>query len=45
MMKTRQVIDESDHISAIYTENEIELLYVIGSGVVYDENQIGQRRN
>ena len=38
MMKTRQETDETDHISAIYTKNETELLYVIRSGVVYDEN-------
>lgn len=42
MMKTRQEIDEIDHIGVIYVENEIELPCVIEPGTVYDEKQIGQ---
>ena len=32
-----------NHTGAFYTENDIELSQLIGLGVVYDENQIGQR--
>ena len=44
-MKTKQEINETDCTSAVYAENETELPCVIGSGVVYDESQIGQRCN
>ena len=36
MMKTRQDKDMINSTGAIYTENEIELLWFIGSSVVYD---------
>ena len=35
----------TDHTGAIYVENETELSWSIGSGVVYDENHIGQLRD
>ena len=42
MMKTREDNDMTDHTSAIYVENEIELLWPIKLGMACDENQIGQ---
>lgn len=41
-MKTRLYNDLTDCASAIYAEKDIELLWLIKSGVVYDENQTGQ---
>lgn len=43
MTKTRQDNDVIKGTGAIYTENDIEPLGPIGSGVIYDENQIRQR--
>ena len=42
MKKTRQDNDVTDHIGAFYVENNIEILWPIGLGVVCDKNQIGQ---
>ena len=39
MMKTRQDNDKIDRTSAVYAENEIELLCPIKLGIVYDKNQ------
>ena len=41
-MKTRQDKDVIDCIGVLYVENDNELFWLIGSGVNYDENQIGQ---
>ena len=38
MIKTRHDNDMMDHIGAVYTKMEIELLWLIGSSVVCDEN-------
>ena len=43
-MKTRLYNDLIDCASAIYAENDIELVWLIKSGVVYDENQTRQQR-
>ena len=37
MTKTRKDNDVTDHIGAIYAKNEIELSWLIGQGVTYDE--------
>ena len=37
-MKTRQDNDVIEHTNAIYAENDIELLWPIELGVVYNEN-------
>ena len=42
MMKTIYDIDVTDRTSVVYAENKIELSWLIGWGVVCDENQIGQ---
>lgn len=41
-MKTRHDNDMIDCIGVVYVENDNELSWPIKSGVVYDENQIGQ---
>ena len=41
-MKTRQDNDVTDCIGAIYVENKTGLLWLIKSGIICDENQIGQ---
>ena len=38
MMKTRQNNDVIDRICAVYAEKEIELLWLVGLGVVCDRN-------
>lgn len=38
MMKIRWDNDMTDRTSVVYAENDIELLWSIGYGVVYDEN-------
>lgn len=38
MMKTRHNNDLTDSMSAIYVENYIELLRLIGSDEIYDKN-------
>ena len=38
MTKTRQDNDLTDCIGVVYTKNEIELLWLIGQGVVCDKN-------
>ena len=43
MMKTRQDNDMTDHIGLLHSKIETELLGPIWSGIVCDENQIGQR--
>ena len=42
MKKTKQKNDVTDHIGAFYVENNIEISWPIGLGVVCDKNQIGQ---
>ena len=42
MMKTRQDNDETDHTSAVCTENETELMCLIVPGTVYDKKQTWQ---
>ena len=39
--KTKQDNDMTDRAGAIYDENEIELSWLIGSGVICDENKTG----
>lgn len=41
MTKTRQGNDVTNHTGSLYIENEIELLWLIWQGTVYDEDQIG----
>ena len=43
-MKTRQNNDVTNCTSPLYAENETELLWSIWEGMVYDKDQIGQRR-
>ena len=38
-MKIGKENDMTDYIGVIYVENDIELLWLIRSSVVYDENQ------
>ena len=45
MKKIRQDNDMTGHVGLFYTKIKIELLGPICLGVVYDENQIGQRRD
>lgn len=45
VMKTNQDNKVVDNISAIYTENETKLPWLIGSSMIYDENQIKQHRD
>ena len=45
MMKTRKENDVIDRIGMFYVENDIELSWLIGPCVVYDENQTWQRRD
>ena len=44
-MKTIQDNDTTDLIGLVYAKNDIEHSWLIKSGVVYDENQIGQQRD
>ena len=44
-MKTKQDNDMTNHISAVYVENDTELSWPIGLGAVCEENQIGQQRD
>lgn len=41
--KTRQDNNMTNNTGAIYIKNETEMSWPIGSGKVYDGNQIGQR--
>ena len=41
--KTRQENDVINRTSVVYIENEIESSWLVEPGVVYDENQTGQR--
>ena len=41
-MKTRQSNDLIDHIGAAHIENDIELSWLTGRALVYDENQRGE---
>lgn len=41
--KKRQDNNMTNNTGAIYIKNETEMLWPIGSGEVYDGNQIGQR--
>ena len=45
MMKTKQGNNVTDHIDAVYTENGTERPWSIRLGAIFDENQIGQRRD
>ena len=45
MTKMKQDNNVIDHTSLLYTENETELSCPIGQGTVYDQNQMGQRRD
>ena len=45
MMKIKQENNVTNGTSAVYIENETEFSWSIGSGVVCEENQIGQRYN
>ena len=38
LMKTRQDNYVTDRKDAVYAKNEIELLWLIESGTIYDEN-------
>ena len=38
VMKTKMHNDMTDHTSEVYVENDIELLWLIGSGANYDEH-------
>ena len=38
MMKIRQNNDVTDCIGAVHAKNDTKLLWLIGLGVVYDEN-------
>ena len=40
-MKTKQDNNVGHHTGAIYIENDNELSWLIESGVVYNQNQIG----
>ena len=42
-MKTTLDNDLINHVGAIYTENDIEQLWLIRPSEVYDENQTGQQ--
>ena len=41
-MKTTQDNKMIDRIGTVYVENETELPYLIGPGVIYDKNQTTQ---
>ena len=41
-MKTTQDNKMIDRIGTVYVENEAELPYLIGPGVIYDKNQTTQ---
>ena len=43
-MKTRLENDVIDHIDVVHAKNEIDLLWLIKLGTMFDENQTGQRR-
>ena len=43
--KTRQDNGVKDGIGAVYAKNDMELLWPIGLGVVYDKNLIGQQHD
>lgn len=38
VMKTRQTNNVIERTSVVYNENDIELLWSIGLGVIYDQN-------
>ena len=42
MTNTREDNDVTNHIGAVYIENNTELSWSIGSSGIYTENQIGQ---
>lgn len=42
MTETKLDNDVIDHKKVVYVENETELSWLIGSGVIFHENQIGQ---
>ena len=42
MMKNKHDSDLTAHTSAVYAKNNIKLLWLIRSGVDYDEHQRGQ---
>ena len=44
-MKTKDNNDVIDHIDVVYAENKTEPLWLIGLGVISDENKIGQWRD
>ena len=39
VMKTRQDNDMTNRTGALYTKNDIELLWPIGLGVIYDKSK------
>ena len=41
MIETKLDNDVIDHKKVVYVENETELSWLIGSGMVFHENQIG----
>ena len=43
--KTRQENYVIDSIGVVYVENKIGLSWLIKQGIIYDENQIRQRRD
>ena len=45
VMKTTQDNKMIDRIGTVYVENETELPYLIGPGVIYDKNQTTQWRD
>ena len=45
VMKTRQDNDMTNRTGAFYTKNDIELLWPIRLGVIYDKNKTWQWRN
>lgn len=45
MMKTRWDNNVTDYIGAVYAKNEIELLWLVGSSVDYDENHTWQQHD
>ena len=45
MTKAIQDKDVIDCTNAVYVENETELPYLIGPGVIYDKNQTTQWRD
>ena len=45
VIKIKQDKDVIDHIGVIYTVNNNELLWSIGSGTLYNENHTRQQRD